>query len=342
MPQNHRTLTFVIRYNAQVEVVSRKTITKKFAFVIFCLAVSSSFTACFSAASKDEKQNTDDLSKQYSQTYQKPQISGKIESSEITESSGIAASKCQTDVFWTHNDSGNGAFVFAMNAKGKHLGTWRVTNAKNTDWEDIAAFKDERGECFLFIGDIGNNARERNEFTIYRVGEPKISDANKLSNKKNAPAFGKSDAIKFKYPDLKHDAETLLVHPQTGDLYILTKQFSGASAVYKLAKDYSFEKTNRLEKIVAFSVPAVPNGFLTGGDISADGKRVVVCDYFSGYELILPEKAKNFDEIWKQKLSVVDLGERAQGEAVCYSIDGNSIFATSEKQNSPIIEVKKK
>lgn len=335
-------MTFVIRYNARVEVVSRKTITKKFAFVIFWLALSTSFTACFSAASKDENQIRDDSSKQYSKTYQKPQVSGKIESEEIAESSGIAASKCQTDVFWTHNDSGNGAFVFAINAKGEDLGTWRVTGAKNTDWEDIAAFKNEQGECLLFIGDIGNNARERNEHTIFRVREPKISEADKSSNKKNPLATGASNAIKFEYPDLKHDAETLLVHPQTGDIYILTKQFSGASAVYKLAKNYSFEKTNPLEKIADFTVPAVPNGFLTGGDISTDGKRVIVCDYFGGYELVLPEKAKNFDEIWKQKPLVVDLGERAQGEAVCYSIDGGSIFATSEKQNSPVVEVKKK
>jgi hypothetical protein len=325
-----------------VEVVSRKTITKKFAFVILWLSVSFNFAACYSAVSKEEKQIAGDLSKQRSQTYQKPQTSGKIESKEITESSGIVASKCQTDVFWTHNDSGGGAYVFAMSAKGKHLGAWRVAKAKNTDWEDIAAFKNERGECFLFIGDIGNNARDRIELTVYRVREPNISEVNKLSNKKNALAIDESDAIKFKYPDLSYDAETLLIHPQTGDIYILTKQFSGASAVYKLAKDYSFDKTNRLEKITDFTVPAVPNGFLTGGDISSDGRRVIVSDYFSGYELIIPEKAENFDEIWKQKPLVVELGERAQGEAVCYSVDGNSIFATSEKQNSLIIEVRKK
>jgi hypothetical protein len=36
------------------------------------------------------------------------------------------------------------------------------------------------------------------------------------------------------------------------------------------------------------------------------------------------------------------MGGREQGEAVSYSADGNSIFATSEKKNSPIIEVKRK
>ena len=117
---------------------------------------------------------------------------------------------------------------------------------------------------------------------------------------------------------------------------------SGASAVYKLKSDFSLEKTNTLEKIADFSVPAIPNGFLTGGNISPDGKRVVISDYFAAYEIILPENAKNFDEIWTQKPNVIELGEREIGEAVCYSADGNSIFATSEKKNSPFIEVKKK
>ena len=81
---------------------------------------------------------------------------------------------------------------------------------------------------------------------------------------------------------------------------------------------------------------------LTGGDISPDGKRVVVCDYFSAYEFVLPESASNFDEIWKQTPLAVELGKRDIGEAVGYSIDGNAIFATSEKKNSPVIEVRKK
>ena len=102
------------------------------------------------------------------------------------------------------------------------------------------------------------------------------------------------------------------------------------------------EKTNTLKKIADFSVPAVPNGFLTGGDISPDGMRVVVCDYFSAYEIILPKGKQNFDEIWTQKPLMVELGERNQGEAVAYSADGKSIFATSEKKNSPLIEVKRK
>jgi len=314
----------------------KKNIAKFFAFVI-SLSVISGCSAVF--PSREQTKNTNE---KFSDNYEKPKVVGKIESSEITESSGIAASRCNENVLWTHNDSGDDAYIFALDEKGIKLGTWKVANAKNIDWEGIATRKEKSGICFLYIGEIGNNKRTRDEFTIYRVKEPTVSGENKSSSKKKPLTTETAEAIKFSYPDMRHDAETLMIHPESGDFYILSKRLSGAAGVYKLKANYSLEKTNTLEKIADFSVPAVPNGFLTGGDISPDGRRVIICDYFNAYEIVLPEKAKNFDEIWTQKPAIVELGEREIGEAVGYAADGNSIFATSEKNNSPFIQVKKK
>lgn len=322
--------------------MSNKTITKKFVFVISFLVLIVNFTGCSYVASQHDTQITNNKVEDVSKSYQKAKIVGKIESNEITESSGLVASRCNKEVFWTHNDSGDGAFIYAVNVRGEKHGTWKVSGAKNKDWEDLATFKNEKGECFLYVGDIGNNERLKNEFIVYRVKEPKVSEADKNSSRKNPSETEAAEAIKFDYPDMRHDAETLLVHPQTGDIYILSKSLSSAAGVYKLAKNYDLNKINRLEKVAEFTVPAFPNGLLTGGGISPDGKRVIVCDYFNAYEIALPEKAKNFDEIWSEKSQIVELGERAQGESVCYSVDGKSIFATSEKRNSPIIEARRK
>lgn len=330
--------------------MSNKTITKNHAFVIslslFCFILSS----CFSASSsrvRNENISPDKISADYAKSV----VVGKIESKEITESSGIVASRCNQNVFWTHNDSGDDAFIFALNQKGEKLGTWKVAGAKNKDWEDIATIKDPKtGKCLLYIGDIGNNERMKSELTIYRIAEPQVSEKDANSSKKNPSETETAEAIKFSYSDIRHDAETLLVNPNTGDIYILTKSLSSASGVYKIAADSIGRNPTvkegvspyTLKKIADFSVPAVPNGFLTGGDISPDGKRVIICDYFSAYEIVLPQNAKNFDEIWTQKPLMVELGEREQGEAVGYSADGKSIFATSEKKDSPLIQVKRK
>ncbi len=322
------------------EVMSRKTITKFCLFVISLAVFCLNFAAC-AAASSSRGANTGRTDKNISADYEKPQTVGRVTSGEITESSGIAASRCAENVFWTHNDSGDDAFLFAISARGEKLGTYKVAGAENDDWEDIAAFKDAKGECFLYVGDIGNNERIKSKMTIYKVREPQVSGADESSSKKNPIETARAEAVKFVYPDIRHDAETLMIHPQTGDIYVLSKSLSHAAGVYKLRANYDLNKTNTLRKIADFAVPAVPDGLLTGGDIAPDGRRVVLCDYFNGYEISLPKETKDFDEIWKQKPAVKDLGAREQGEAIGYAADGKSVFSTSEKKNQPLVKVMK-
>src|SRR5688572_4632496 len=130
----------------------KKTITENSTFVILLLFFCLISTACFPVSSqleKNSRENRDNLSNEYD----KPKVLGKIESAEITESSGLAASPCQRDILWTHNDSGSKAFIFAINSKGKKLATFSVTGAESRDWEGMAIFKDTKGSCFLYVGD---------------------------------------------------------------------------------------------------------------------------------------------------------------------------------------------
>jgi hypothetical protein len=84
-------------------------------------------------------------------------------------------------------------------------------------------------------------------------------------------------------------------------------------------------------------LPAVPNGLVTGGDISPDGKNVVLCDYYAGYLFSLPKGVSDFREIWKEKPAAFDLGPRDIGEAVAFGNDVNTIYATTEHLNAPLI-----
>jgi hypothetical protein len=279
---------------------------------------------------------------EFSADYEKPVAIGRIESGEVSESSGLAASPCQPDVLWTHNDSGDGAFIYAMTTKGKSLGTWRVTNARNDDWEDMSAIKDPNsGNCYLYLGDIGNNKRDRARPTIYRLKEPKTSAETASSTSKSPLETDPAEQLSFRYPDKVRDAETLMVNPVSGDIYVLTKQTDGPSVVYKVKPQFGSAEPVEAQHVGQVAVPAVPNGLLTGGSISPDAKHVVVCDYSAGYELVLGSST-NFDDIWSQKPTPVDLGDRKQGETIAYSADGRSIYVTSEQKNSPIAEIKRK
>lgn len=312
--------------------MTKSTITKFFQFVIFFLSSAAIFSGCTMGSSET-------VSGTRSTQYSPPKKVGSIADAEITESSGLIASRCQPDVFWTHNDSGDDAFIYALHKTGAKLGTWHVPGAKNIDWEDIAGYKDNTGKCFIYIGEIGDNQSRREEHAIYRIREPRITPDTAGSTRAQPIEAETADVIRFTYPDGKHDAETLLVNPNSADIYVITKRIDGPAGVYRLKSDFISEQIAKAEKIADLSVPAVPNGFLTGGDISPDGQRLAISDYAAGYEFTLPANAKDFDEIWKQEPQVVDLGKRKVGESVCYGPDGNTIFASSEGKGAPIYEI---
>lgn len=312
------------------------------ALLCFCALVSGGCERATSTPQPDRSAANNSLGK--SKAYEQPVRVAELEDRAVRESSGVVASRRNPGLFWTHNDSGDGPVLYAFDLKGKSKGRWRVANAQAVDWEDIAAGPGpQAGVSYLYVGDIGDNGGERDYVTVYRIVEPSITaddDSTGGSKQTTEPA----EAIRLKYPDGAHDAETLMVHPQTGDLYIITKYLKSSSAgIYKLKAPFSTSSVNKLVKIGDISVPGLLGGTITGGDIAPNGRKVVLCDYFGAYEMSLPASSANdFDSIWKQQLSIIDLGQRQQGEAVCYSLDSNAIFATSEKRPTPLIRVSSK
>ena len=200
----------------------------------------------------------------------------------------------------------------------------------------------ERAKSYLYLGDIGDNETVRSEIVVYRVAEPLLTAADKTLTKSKARSTAPAEAIRLRYPDGKHDAETLLVHPSTGNLYIITKVMLRNATVYEAAAPLTTGKVITMKRIGELRVPSIVGGVLTGGSISPDGRRVAFCDYLQGYEVVLPAKSKNFNEIWTQKITGFSLGQREQGEAITYRSDGKALLATSEGKSPPLIQVERK
>lgn len=307
--------------------MSQKTIAEIYRLVIFLAGVAILSASCAFVSSHDGPSTP-------VSPYGEPVVVSRIKADEITESSGIAASRCDQNVLWTHNDSGNDPVIFAVSTHGQLIGRWKVKDATNNDWEDIAAYKDSAGKCYLYIGDTGDNKLQRAEHSVYRIPEP-------LANAASGAETQHAERLKYVYPDTLHDAETLMVEPKSGDIYVVTKEVSGAAGVYRIKPQFNVDQPQKAELVASITVPAIPNGYLTGGDISPDGRRMILCDYTQGYEYTLPDGAP-FDQIWKVEPVIVNLGKRSGGEAVGYSVDGTSVFATSEGKNPPLIEVKRR
>jgi hypothetical protein len=269
--------------------------------------------------------------------YGPPATIATIKDKSVSESSGLAASRLTPGAYWTHNDSGDGPFIYAFDNRGDSLGTFRVAGAQASDWEDMAAGPGPQGDkSYLYLGDIGDNNGSRAEVVVYRVPEPALTAATRKFTKRQPGTTEPAEAIRLRYPDGAHDAEALLVHPVSGHIYIVTKVVIANPSVYEAVPPFTSRTMTRIGTV---SVPSLLGGVITGGAISPDGRRVALCDYFQGYELTLPAHSANFNDIWKQKMLSFDLGKRKQGESITYRLDGKALLATSEGKQSPLIQV---
>ena len=204
-----------------------------------------------------------------------------------------------------------------------------------------ASYKDPRGKCFLLLADIGDNDETRTEVELYRIPEPAASTATGSSDSASPLPTEPARSMRFTYPDGSNNAETVLVHPWTGDVYVVTKEETGPAGVYRMKPAFGSGATVTSERVADVAVPAQPEGRLTGGSISPDGRRVMLCDLDGGYELVLPEGVTDPDAVWGQPALAVDLGDRKQGEGVSYGRDGLSPYASSEKKNSPLYVIRR-
>jgi hypothetical protein len=277
------------------------------------------------------------------QAYGPPTRIATIKDEAINESSGLVASRTNSGAYWTHNDSGGGPFIYALDTNGETLGTFRVNGATNRDWEDISAGPGpQHGRSYLYIGDIGDNDQKRSEVVVYRVPEPQLTATDRDSSKKSPRATEPAEAIHLAYPDGAHDAEALMVHPASGNLYIMTKVLLTNPVVYEAAAPLTGGKLITMKRIGEVRVPSIFGGTITGGSISPDGRSVALCDYFQGYEMTLPARSRNFDDIWNQTLTRFDLGKRKQGESIAYRLDGNALLATSEGKQPDLFQVERR
>ncbi|MEM6702078.1 MAG: hypothetical protein AAF690_05205 [Acidobacteriota bacterium] len=202
----------------------------------------------------------------------------KIKSEELLEGSGLARSKRYPGVFWTHNDSGDSARLFAIDRRGKQLGEWRVSGARNQDWEAVAI--DDQGR--LYIGDIGNNANARRDLAVYIVEEP-----DPATGGGTIPSLKR---LRYRFPDLpyppppnrrNYDAEAMFW--TGGNLYLLSKHRSNTQTRLYRFRSLSEEAEQVLEALgepfdtLETGLPR--GGMVTAADLSDDGKQLAVLTY---------------------------------------------------------------
>ena len=232
-------------------------------------------------------------------------LSGPAMIPELSESSGLAVSGRTPGLLWSHNDSGNAAVLFALDAAGGMRGRVRVP-IRTRDWEDISAARCASGDC-LYLADIGDNQQRRRQVQIYRVPEPLPGDAE------TAPP----EVFNASYSDGPHNAEAMFV--VEADAFIITRDRT--AGLYRATMTASGARELTFRRIAVLGVAAV-----TDAEASRDGTSVVLRTshevvWYRTADLMRGMSTPYF-RIW------IDGLREPQGEGV--ALLGNVLYLSSE------------
>ena len=208
-------------------------------------------------------------------------MSGVFQRPGLRESSGVAASRAHPGLLWTHNDSGDGPFIYATDTAGADFGRLRVAGATAIDWEDIALAPCPQtdGSC-LYIADTGDNNEVRPTVTVYAVPEPARPDGPGDTSRLTAPAT----ALRLSYPGGPSDVEALYAGADSA-LYLVTKGRSRGVRLLRVPRAAWNSASAAAQQVQ--ELPIVPNQrvgrLVTGAAASPDGSRVAVRTYSELY-----------------------------------------------------------
>lgn len=259
-----------------------------------------------------------------------------IDNDIIAESSGLARSRLSDDRLWTHNDSGDGPSVYAIDTRGHYLGALKLRPALALDWEDMAGFEED-GQARLLLADIGDNSAIRPFVTLYVVEEPMTSSGDAPFELSVAPLR----SITLIYPDGPRDAESVAVDESSASIFVLSKR-DAVPQLYRVPLQAALPLVIA-EPLGEITIPRAEAGsegadsfnFTTAMDISADGRTLVVSTYTHAYRY-----TRSGDEDWPSALlrapRSIRLPDYAQIEAASLSADGATLWITSEGAPAPL------
>jgi len=248
----------------------------------------------------------------------------------MVESSGVAVSRVHPGLLWTHNDSGDDAYVYATDLAGTDRGTVRIRGAKAVDWEDItlAGCPTQRATC-LYIADTGDNNNRRKAVVVYAVPEPAPPADSGTARSARAAA------LRLKYSSGPDDVEAIYVGPRDGAVYLVSKGRRGVIRLYQVPRSAWGEDTT-VTVTALQDLPIKPftalGRLVTGAAIRRDGRLVAVRTYTEIY-FFVPEADGRLTPSRQPVCNVTGL--EVQGEGIDFLNDSTLVLTSEGSQRKP-------
>lgn len=247
----------------------------------------------------------------------------KLTSPQINESSGLAKSNRQPGLFWTHNDSGDSARLFAFDDQGRVCGGCALAGVQAIDAEDMASFVQD-GVPRLVFADIGDNQSRRQQIRLYFFDEPDPSDQSVIRD---------YQCLDVAYPDGARDCEALAVDAAAGLVTLVSKSFLPLATVHQL--DLPPRKPGRDsnvdgQPVTLRSVGRLALPLVTGMDRDEQSGEMVVINYLQLFRFPVAADGR----WWQGTSRTTDLPRWRQIEAVATDHQGRA-WITSEGSPAP-------
>jgi hypothetical protein len=206
-----------------------------------------------------------------------------VESADLGDVSGLAASRAHPGVLWAVNDRSGTIALVALDLDGEDRGRYSIEGIEHRDWEAAGIGPGpDPDRSYLYIGDIGDNEADRPFVSVIRVPEPRIAPDG------NPRVLSGAEVVSFVYPDGPHDAEALVVDPLTGEMLVIHKVVTGDADVYRVPSDgFGTDRPVEAERVGSVSIDlpddldARPGTQITDAAVSPDGSIVLVRTYDS-------------------------------------------------------------
>jgi len=289
--------------------------------------------------------------------YEGPTNYAKIQSGRVAEASGLASSRKNKGILWTHEDMGAAPLIYGISLQSSPPGAIvsiidmkGVTKHKEKpDFEDIAVAKCPHlpdQDC-IWMGDIGDNcARLQSNgqahaldcggsYYLYAVPEPNITRHEpEGSSAEPGDVFEVQLLYPFtgQYPHLAMDSEALVVAPDGSKAWLIEKRLQQTDPWQSETPARIFETSGDLRNTTSITnvdlelVTSInnPDGVrITGADLHPQGTDLIIrTAYHGGTYLYTLDVPFDFTTTRYHGRIVRNSLRQSQPEAVSYDYTG--------------------
>ncbi|MDZ7743968.1 MAG: T9SS type A sorting domain-containing protein [Bacteroidota bacterium] len=266
----------------------------------------------------DPNASINDGSCSYNPTFYKPDVD-MILGPGLEETSGLVF---WNGGLWSHNDSGGEAVLYKIDTNtAEIIQTVQLSNGSNKDWEDLA-----QDASYIYIGDIGNNAGNRDDLRIYRIKKSDIPASANVS-------------LAAEFIDLSYEDQTSKPQQWRSNNFDCEAMIVAGDSIYLFSKNWADFRTKLYviprhpgeyvaEKRYTYDI----NGLVTGADYNEAANEIVLCGYqnYVPFMFLLWDfEGLNFFSGNKRRIDFPEI-ITSQTEGIAY-YKGKELYISAEK-----------